>query len=280
MSSNPHDGEPSSAAPVWSGPPAMYPAHPAAAFPPGPPGSWPPGLPSYAVAHPPRRSSRTAWIIGSAVVAMLLVVCGGIGAVAYTVRDHQPKRTVAVGEPTVSPGAEDDPEPAPGPTHPGDLAQYLIPAPKGSRKWPTAPADQALADSAAMSKLVAKPAAFQAVLDRYEFRRGFARRWIDGRSLIVDVRAFQFEGTGNARYFADFQQASLRFAGYGEPVPVAGADDTSAQVQPKKDKIGRIRSSGLVVRADMVVMIDTYALPPNDPKALDALLLQESRLLP
>ena len=74
-------------------------------------------------------------------------------------------------------------------------------------------------------------------------------------------------------------ERATELAGSGKPTPVPGADGAVVQIQEKGDEYGRIRSMGLVVSDDLVVVIDYFALPPNDPKILEALLTKESQLL-
>jgi hypothetical protein len=148
----------------------------------------------------------------------------------------------------------------------------VIAAPPGSHAWPNDPNDEQLPD------YQSAPATFTLLLLRGVFQRGFARRWIDANGKMVAVRIFQFGLTEFAGEFAEETERVNEHHGWSAPAPVPAADGACTQVRPAR-KSERIHSIGVLVKDELVVLIDTSQPPPNHPTKLIDLVDQESELL-
>ncbi|MCU7723561.1 hypothetical protein ODJ79_07540 [Actinoplanes sp. KI2] len=256
--------------PSW---PGGYPAQ-------GPAAPWQPaaGWGQYPAAPvPPRRSNATVWIL-VAILVVSLLACFGISATGFLVlRHHDLATRTTGGEPEAQPSYP-NPTGPPIQKHTGDLAGFVIAAPPGSHAWPHQPINQQLPDYKAAAKTFADSAAVQPMLTGNVFQRGFARRWVDAHGTMVALRIFQFGLTTCADDFAaDVKQAN-ESQGWSPASPVPGADGADTQVRPGKEA-GRIHSLGVLVKDELVVLVDTVQAPPNDQAKLTDLVTQEYQLL-
>jgi hypothetical protein len=226
---------------------------------------------------PPRPSNRAVWIIAS-VIAVLLLACFGISATGFLVlRSHDlAARTTPDGEPGAAPSYP-NPTGPPIQKHTGDLDRYVIAAPAGSHAWPNKPIDEQLPDYHTAGKTFADAATFTPILSRYNFQRGVLRRWVDADGTIVAVRLFQFGLTQFADAFAQDMKQTDELQGWSAPTPLPAAAGAETQVRP--GEAGRIHSVGVLVKDELVVVVDTSQVPPNKPTTLADLVTQESKLL-
>jgi hypothetical protein len=219
--------------------------------------------------QPPRRSDRVVWIIAS-VVVVLLVACLGLGTVGYVATRHT-KDPAATGNHVPPSSAE------PG-AHADTLAQYLVPIPPGAPTWPNQPAEEGLPDLEPLRLELDSPAVDVGFLQEDNFRRGYERRWIDGKGTTIEAHLFQFQGADGAAHYARMtEEAAEVVFGWGEPRPVPGAVGAVVQIRTFADK--SVRAIGVVLSGNLVAIIDTKARSPYDPKPLNALLTQQAQLL-
>jgi len=116
------------------------------------------------------------------------------------------------------------------------------------------------------------------ILRRYEFRRGFARRWISSTGTIVDLRLYQFSSPELARGFSAEDQLANGFAwGQADPIPEAPGGLTYAR--STTDAHGYAQTLSTVLVGDVMVVLITSQLPPVQASIANRILAAEYSLL-
>jgi hypothetical protein len=270
---------------VW--PPASYAGQQAPGYPPGWAGAAPPPPPGFlypGIGAPAPKRSRTPVIV-TAVAAVVILACLGFGtATFFAVRHVSSGETVSASGPTDLPtdfptdDPTGDPTPDADPTHDGDLKQYVIGRPSTARTWPKVKAEQALNLTSAAANF-ADPAEAQLILQRYGFKDGYTRRWIDKHGSYITVRVLRFTDAGGGDNFASFYIDANQAGGWGTPQEVPGVPNAAGFVKPKKEKNGFQRSLAVGDAADIVAIVLADQLPPASPSTPDATLSDEFNLL-
>jgi hypothetical protein len=263
---------------------------------PAPTAGWPhpgwqhPGFP------PPKPKSSRAAVIVTVVAAVVVLACLGFGTTAFFALRHTDDLDQASSRPDSSPTAFPTDEPTDGPTdgptdeptgepmdqdsspHTGDIKQFIVDRPTGAKSWPDAKADQALNLTSAAANF-ADPGEGKLILQRYSFKDGYERRWIDDHGNFIDVRVLRFASASDGDNFTNFYIDANQGSGWGEPQPVPGIETAAGFVQPKPSKSGFQRSLAIGDAGDVVAIVLADQLPPASPAVPDAELLNEFVLL-
>jgi len=287
-----------------SSPPGSYPVPPAGSYPPPgsypapggypPPGSYPPpggypppGKPGWHYpGMPPQkpRVSRPAVIV--TVVAIVVVLAWPLlGLPGFFALRHDDSVDRAEGHPAGSPTAfplpsdlpSDEPD-STGATHPGDIRQFILQRPGDARAWKGAPAEEAL-DLKGAAANFADPDEGKLILQRYSYKDGYTRRWVDKDGDYVTVRVLRFATAGDGDNFTNFYIDANQGDDWGEPKPVPGLDRAAGFVQPKKTKDGYQRSLAVGDAGDIVAIVRADQLPPARASVPDSGLTDEFGLL-
>lgn len=220
-----------------------------------------PGSPGY----PPTQSSGSgggrAVVVVLVVALVLILVGGGIGlAVFLSKKSGTPVAGSTTGGAPATTGATGGPSASPTPTaalHTGDLRNYLIPAPSGSRNWskPLGTDRNLSLDQA--SELSSDPKARKDMLQQYNFTKGAVQSWISSGSVnVVDVRLYQFDTADHADGFfrdnLDATGGSYTSANTGTVVGVPGAKSFA---DPKKDAQGYVSIISIGLKGDVVFVV-------------------------
>lgn len=239
------------------------------------PGYGGPGYPGSG--YPPAPASgggNRAVVVVLVVVLVLILVGGGIGLVVFlsNKKSDTPTAGGTTGGTSTSAGPSASPTPSAGATHSGDLRNYLIPAPSGSRNWskPLGTDRNLSIDQA--SELSSDPKARKEMLNQYNFTHGAVQCWISSGSLyVVDVRLYQFDTADHADgFFRDNLDATG--AGYtsGNTAPVSGVPEAKSFSDPKKDAQGYVSVISIGLKGDVVFVVsmgekgDKVDLAPSD----------------
>jgi hypothetical protein len=217
---------------------------------------------------------------------VVVLACLGFGTTAFFVVRHVAADPVVDAPvPTDYPTDHlptDDPTdgslPDAEPTHDGDIKQYLIGRPATAHTWPKVKAAEAL-DLAGAAANFSNSAEGKLVLQRYGFKDGYTRRWIDDRGDYIIVRVLRFADAGDGDNFANFYIDSNQASGWGEPDDVPGVPEAAGFVKPKREKNGVQRSLAVGDSGDIVAIVIADQLPPARASTPDALLANEFHLL-
>jgi hypothetical protein len=273
--------------PAGSAPPAGSwgpPGAPTTGFPapdagwPPPPGWQHPGFP------PPKPKSSRAAVIVTVVAVVVVLACLGFGTAAFFTLRHDDSLDQASSRPDGSPTAFPTDEPTDQPddqadsTHTGDIKQFITERPTGAKSWPDAKADQALNLAAAAANF-ADPAEGKLILQRYHFKDGYERRWIDDEGDFIAVRVLRFAAPGDGDNFTNFYIDANQGTGWGDPQPVPGIDTAAGFVQPKPSKTGFQRTLAVGNAGDIVAIVLADQLPPASASVPDSELIDEFGLL-
>ena len=235
--------------------------------------------------RPQKPKSSRAAVVVTVVAIVVVLACLGFGTVAFFTLRHDDSLDRAEGQPGTSPTAEpfptdlptDEPDPADA-THDGDITQYIVDLPAGAHPWAGAKADQPL-DLAAASANFANAAEGKLVLQRYHFKDGYARRWIDDKGNYITVRVLRFGTSSDGDNFTNFYIDANQGTGWGDPQPVPGLQTAAGFVQPKPSKTGFQRSLAVGDAGDIVAIVLADQLPPASPSVPDSELIDEFDLL-
>ncbi|MFI6075406.1 hypothetical protein ACIA5C_27980 [Actinoplanes sp. NPDC051343] len=264
-------------------PPEGYQAPPAGSYPPpsgwpGNPGAWPAGP------VPPQKPkvSRAALIV-TIVAIVVVLACLGFGTAVFFALRHDDSLDRAEGGPGTSPtagpaGRATDEPGSPNDTHDGAIADYIIDAPAGTHPWAGARADEAL-DLTGAAANFADPSDGKLVLERYHFKDGYARRWVDDHGNYITVRVLRFASPGDGDNFTNFYIDANQGTGWGDPQPVPGLDTAAGFVQPKPAKSGFQRSLAVGDAGDIVAVVLADQAPPASATVPDTQLVDEFDLL-
>jgi hypothetical protein len=265
-------------------PPAAYGGQQAGGYPLGWTGAAPPPSPGFVypgLGAPAPKRSRAAVIV-SIVAAVVVLACLGFGtATFFAFRHLDAAPVVNAPVPTDYPTDHlptDDPLPDPEPTHGGDVKRYVIDRPATAQTWPKVKAEQAL-DLTSAAANFGSPAEGKLVLQRYGFKDGYTRRWIDEDGSYITVRVLRFTDAGGGDNFTNFYIDANQAGDWGEPEDVPGVPDAAGFVKPKKEKNGFQRSLAVGDAGDVVAIVLADQLPPARSATPDALLSDEFDLL-
>jgi hypothetical protein len=292
---NPHD--PASQPPSDPYQQAGYPAFPDPAYPDPAyqpatypvPQQYPPtqpyqGYPGYQQVPPPRRGPTIA-IVTVVALLLVLVVGGGIAA-AYLI----PKHNTPIAQNSQSPGptgtggpsaaASTSPTPAAGPTHSGDLRDYLLPLPNGLKKCSNEEGTNNTLSLDQAAKLSSDEEKRRQELQDYKYTTGAVRCWVTGNGTVVDVRLYQFDSTSNASDFfaADIDGTSPGYTA-DQITPVSGVPDAKSFASPDKDNSGYTRVISIGLRGDVVLVVAMAQTTALDVSLSEKLLVQQYQKL-
>jgi hypothetical protein len=227
-------------------------------------------------------------VIISVVAVLIVLACVGFGTATFFVVGHlDSARTAAEPLPTDFPTdlPTDDPtdpadpaQPGTDPAHAGDLKHYLLERPATAQVWPKVKAEEALNLTSAAANF-SNPSEGKRVLQRYHFKDGYTRRWIDTDGNYIIVRVLRFGDAGDGDNFANFYIDANQASGWGTPSDVPGLPDAAGFVKPKKEKNGFQRSLAVGDSGDVVAIVIADQLPPASPSTPDDLLYNEFGLL-
>jgi hypothetical protein len=234
---------------------------------------------------PPKPKASRAAVIVTVVAVVVILTCLSFGTVVFFTLRHDDSLDPAAGRPGPSPAVgglpteqpTDDPGTA-GTTHDGAITKYIVGAPTGSHPWRSVPANEAL-DLAGAAANFADPAEGKLVLQRYHFKDGYSRRWIDDQGDYVTVRILRFAGAGDGDNFTNFYIDANQGTGWGDPQPVPGLDSAAGFVQPKPSKTGFQRSMAVGDAGDIVAIVLADQPPPARASVPDNQLADEFDLL-
>ncbi len=280
----PEAGGRPSPAPPWPAPwpPTAYSGPQAAGYPPAWTGAAPPppGFVYPGIGAPAPKRSPAAAII-SVVAVVVVLACLGFGTAAFfAVRHLDAAPVVNAPVPTDYPTdlPTDDPTPDAEPTHDGDLKRYVIGRPATAHAWPKVKAEEALNLTGAAANF-SDPAEGKLVLQRYGFKDGYTRRWIDQTGSYLIVRVLRFADASGGDNFASFYIHANEASGWGEPDDVPGVPEAAGFVKPKPEKNGFQRSMAVGDATDIVAIVIADQPPPASPSIPDAVLSDEFGLL-
>jgi hypothetical protein len=227
-------------------------------------------------------------VIVSVVAAVVVLACLGFGTISFFAlrnadsdqASSEPRNVPPTDFPTLEPTDEptDEPTPDEGPTHDGDLPQYVVKRPSGAHAIPKVKADEALNLTGAAASF-ANPAEGKLILQRYAFMDGYTRRWIDKDGNFVVVRLLRFMDTGNADNFTNFYIDANQAGGWGEPKDVPDVPTAAGFVKAKPEKNGFQRSLAVGEAGDIVAIVVADQLPPAKASVPDKELAAEFQLL-
>jgi hypothetical protein len=161
--------------------------------------------------------------------------------------------------------------------HTGDLSQYVVQPPPGSKPWVTKPGDQALTLEQVAS-FAQNPSQRARILRRYQFRRGFVRRWVGSDGSIVELRLYQF---GSPRLAHEFyvEDKLLDGIGWGHPSSVPAVPGGLTYVRTTVDAQNYAQTLSLAVAGDVSVALITNQLAPAQADVANQILVGEYPLL-
>jgi hypothetical protein len=227
-----------------------------------PPGWFPPGM------APPKPKASRAAVIVTVVAVMVVLTCLSFGTVVFFTLRHDDSLDQAEAQPPSAPTAEpyptdlptDEPDTA-DEAHTGDITQFIVDPPDDSRTWSGVKANQGLNLAGAAANF-ADPAGGKIILQRYHFRDGYERRWIDGDGNYVTVRVLRFTTASDGDNFTNFYIDANQGSDWGDPQPVPGLDTAAGFVQPKPTKNGFQRSLAVGDAGDIVAIVLADQEPP------------------
>ena len=217
----------------------------------------------------PPKKRRTALIVTLAAVAAVLLVAADIAIQIRWVYDAA--NAPATGE-TASPSESPSPTGGPLSAHGTDLKTYMMPAPASSHRWKTKPPDQVL-DLAGAAAFSSDPTGSADALRRYEFERGFVRRWVTNQGTFVELRLLQFASPDDALEYYDVFESANR-ASWGDESDVPGIESATSFVKPDK-KDGYQGTLSIAQAGDIVAIVKTDQLPPAVASIGNAILVTE-----
>jgi hypothetical protein len=278
----------------WPGPAQPGPGWPGAGWPhPGAVPPYPGAAAPYPGATAPQPPRSRAGLIVTIVAGVVVLACLGFGTASFFALRHNgdllgapsrpsaaPTDDGAAGQPTADPTSTDDYDQQPdGPYHSGDIKQYVLGRPDAARTWPKVKAEQALDLNAAAANF-AHPADGKQALQRYHFKDGYTRRWIDDATgSYITVRVLRFGSAGDGDNFASFYISGNQGADWGQPRDVPGLPTAAAFVQPKVGSNGIQRTLAVGDSGDVVAIVLADEPPPASADTADTLLTDEFELL-
>jgi hypothetical protein len=218
---------------------------------------------------PPQKppASRPALIV-TIVAIVVVLACLGFGTVAFFTLRHDDSLDQAEGGPAATPPTA-DPFPTDLPTdepdtdeaHTGDITQFIVDPPDDSRAWSGVKANESLTLAGAAANF-ANPADGKIILQRYHFRDGYERHWIDDDGNYITVRVLRFTTASDGDNFTNFYIDANQGVDWGDPQPVPGLDTAAGFVQPKPTKDGFQRSLVVGDAGDIVAIVLADQEPP------------------
>jgi len=231
---------------------------------------------------PPRPRASRAAVVVTVVAIVVVLACLGFGTVAFFTLRHDDSLDRAEAGPGSSPTAfplpSDLPSDGTESTHDGDIKQFVLERPADGHAWTGVKADEPLDLSGAAAKF-ADPDEGKLILQRYHFKDGYARRWIDNQGNFITVRVLRFATAGDGDNFTNFYIDANQGTGWGDPQPVPGLDQAAGFVQPKPAKNGLQRSLAVGDAGDVVAIVLADQLPPARASVPDSKLTEEFGLL-
>jgi hypothetical protein len=224
-------------------------------------------------------------VIVTVVAIVVVLACLGFGTVAFFALRHDDGLDRAEGGPGSSPTAFPLPSDLPtdqpddtDDTHSGDIRQFVLQRPDDARAWKGAPAEEAL-DLKGAAANFADPDQGKLILQRYHYKDGYTRRWVDKDGDYMTVRVLRFATPGDGDNFTNFYIDANQGDDWGQPQPVPGLDQAAGFVQPKKTKDGYQRSLAVGDAGDIVAIVLADQLPPARASVPDSGLTDEFGLL-
>ncbi len=244
-----------------------------------------PAYPDYPTnAAPPRRGATVAIVV---VVALLvLVVAGGVAAAYLWPKNGTPSAQgsnspAASNSPTqpISPTPA-SPTPAPGPTHSGDLRDFLVSAQNGSKKCPSEEGTDGKLTLDQAANLSDKPAQRAAEFQQYQFSTGAYKCWIGPDKTLVDIRLYQFQTTDGALGFfnTDIKNTAAGYAA-DHINDVSGVPGGKTFVGSSPGSDGNFTLISIGLRGDVVLVVALRQPPPAKSSVADQYLSQEYQKL-
>jgi hypothetical protein len=234
---------------------------------------------------PPKPKASRAAVIVTIVAIVVILTCLSFATVVFFTLRHDDSLDRADGQPASAPTAEPFPTDLPtdepdteDDTHSGDIKQFILDRPETARTWKGVKADEPLNLTAAAANF-ASPAEGKRILQRYHFKDGYSRRWIDEDGNYITVRVLRFATAGDGDNFTNFYIDANQGDDWGDPQPVPGVDSAAGFVQPKPDPDGIQRSLAVGDAGDVVAIVLADQPAPANASVPDWELSEEFGLL-
>ncbi|GAA5198021.1 hypothetical protein GCM10023322_70530 [Rugosimonospora acidiphila] len=226
---------------------------------PGAPQGYP-GYPGYP-AQPPK-SNRTGLIVGIVAALVVVVVGGGIGAAFAFSHGH--------GGTSKAGGA----------THSGDLRDYLVTMPSAAQKCEDEEGTNEVLSLDQAAQLSDNADARKSELQKFGFKTGAARCWVNSDDSSVDIRLYQFGSSTDAKGFFD-EDIDGTSSAYdaANKADVAGVPDAKSFATPDKDDQGFVQALEIGLNGDVVMVVVTNQHAPLSLDSANDLLKQEYQKL-
>jgi hypothetical protein len=217
-------------------------------------------------------------VLAAAVVALLVVFCGGtLTGLALIRSDMRTSGSVRPNGSSAAGTSTGRNANAAGSDHSGDLRQLVVPAPPDSKPWgDDAPGTDGLLSLDQAAGRSTDTQTMSQMLQRYGFKRGAVRAWLrpDGAALIVKV--LQFDSPAHASQFADHVQAGTRKeSGAMNITSIPGVPGGMSFTNPDNDANGYVSAQALASRGDTYFVVAVGQLPPLDIQNLYTLTREQ-----
>jgi hypothetical protein len=192
------------------------------------------------------------------VVLLVLILVGG-GIAAFALLGKKPTPTPTAGPTTGTTqtgGATSTPTADAGNVHTGDLRNYLIDPPSGSRNWATPLGTDRNLSLDQASELSTDANERRKMLQEDNYTHGAVQCWIGSDRSVVDVRLYQFDTEEHAKaFFTDDIDATSKGYTSANTTTVPGVPGGEMYIDPKKDAQGYVNAIAIGMKGDIVFVV-------------------------